>query len=286
MYGRILRAALVGGSTIISVAGFGCSAQAFTLTDTYSGGLNTYNPNTVNGDGKGDVIGDVNLFNTTSVDVTRIATVGGDDLKVVIHTNYAANPGALGTGFGSLFLSTTPVTLAGPAPYTTDTFAANPGRFNYVLTMPPSPGFVGGTATGGASLYHLNGTGSDVQLSYFPNPNDTSGGNFRNDQAVQFKGNQAALAAYAGSAWTVDELAKTITFILKNENDLLGDDFALQWAMTCANDVILGNIQIPDNGPNPPGTPLPGALSLFAGGLGILGFLGSRRKKRVVEAQA
>jgi hypothetical protein len=67
---------------------------------------------------------------------------------------------------------------------------------------------------------------------------------------------------------------------------MLGTDFALAWAMTCANDIILGNVSLPcDNcGPPPGATPLPGAMALFAGGLGVLGMVGYRRRKRAARA--
>jgi hypothetical protein len=68
---RVLPAALVGVVALISAT----SVQAASFNDTYAGGANYYNPNANNGDVKGDVIGDVNLFNTTSMDVNRIEPI-------------------------------------------------------------------------------------------------------------------------------------------------------------------------------------------------------------------
>jgi hypothetical protein len=67
-----------------------------------------------------------------------------------------------------------------------------------------------------------------------------------------------------------------------NDNGLLGNDFALSWAMSCANDVIQGIVNIPSSysGFSGSQTPLPAALPLFAGGLGLLGYLGRRRQRR------
>ena len=68
------------------------------------------------------------------------------------------------------------------------------------------------------------------------------------------------------------------------DNGTLGNSFALAWAMTCANDIIIGQVTLP------PGeqfnTPLPAAFPLFAGGLGLIGFLGSRRRKKLMAKTA
>jgi hypothetical protein len=284
MHCRIACAVFAGAFALISA-----SAQAASFNDTYSGGDNFYNPNADNGTPgvKGDVIGNADWFDTTSMTVNRLGT----SLQVVVHTNYAANPNALGTGFGALFLSTNTITVADSS---TDRFTDHLGRFQYAFTMPFAPVFdSNGIATGNGSLFKLIGDGTDVQLSHnVPNGSNgtygelgTSGNNFRNNQAVDHKGSNPAETGHDGSTWTVDKFNKTITFLITNENGLLGTDFALAWAMTCANDIILGNVSIPCDhcGPPPGQTPLPGAMALFAGGLGVLGMVGYRRRKRAIR---
>ena len=111
---------------------------------------------------------------------------------------------------------------------------------------------------------------------------ETSGWNFRNNQAVDYKYKDApGLSGHDGSTWTVDGLEKTITFLIKNENGMLGTEFGLAWAMTCANDIILGNVSLdcPTCTPPPGATPVPGALPLFISGIGVLGFLARRRRR-------
>ena len=68
----------------------------------------------------------------------------------------------------------------------------------------------------------------------------------------------------------VDAVAHTITFTIL-DNGLLGKSFALAWAMTCANDVIQGEVVLHGGQDFP--TPLPAAVWLFgtviAGGAGV-----------------
>ena len=75
-------------------------------------------------------------------------------------------------------------------------------------------------------------------------------------------------------------MAHTIVFSIL-DNGLLGNDFMLYWTETCANDVLLGEVAILSTTPvDPMVMPLPGTLPLFATGLGALGLLGWRRKRK------
>lgn len=57
--------------------------------------------------------------------------------------------------------------------------------------------------------------------------------------------------------------------------------FTMEWAMTCGNDVIVANFNLPSSQGE---VPLPAALPLFASGAGFLGFLNWRRKRKTAAA--
>ena len=260
-----------------TVVGCASSASAASLIDTYWGGGNTYNgsPGTAYPNLSGDVIGD-STYEVTSATVQRTAGT----LQVTINTNYAGMAGTDGlTGYGSLFFSTNLFTPTGTGPqYATDVYT--PGRFNFVFAMPENPG--AGNQSGAGGLFQV--VNSDVVMSnvngttvtYPTNPN--SGYYFRQDQAVQY--NPDGQVAVASGSWVVDELAHTIVFSIL-DNGLLGNDFMLYWTETCANDVLLGEVAIlPTTPVDPLVMPLPGTLPLFATGLGALGLLGWRRKRK------
>jgi hypothetical protein len=280
MYSRALRAAfailIAGTSGVI----FGAPASAATyivtgIADTYWGGTDLWH-------GSGDdVIGDPAKFDISSIDISRVLTGAGftNDLQVVIHSVYASHPGAEGTGFGSLFFGPSMVVPSGAAS-NTDTFTGDTDRFSYVFTMPTAPS----TATGAGDLYKLKGDGSDVQLSYYPTPSQTTnppGAIFRNNQAVGYTG--SATATLSGT-WTINAALNTITFLITNENGLLGTDFLVAWAMTCANDVIMADVRLdvpPPPAPHGGGeVPLPPTMILFLSGLAGLAALrrGGRRR--------
>lgn len=289
-------------SAALLVLAASLSAHSATLTDVYSGGTNTYNA-------PGDVIGS-SAFNITSADITRSGP-GNGTLNVVIHTNYAGVPGtspAEGTGYGSLFFSTTGWSPTGPAGvspnlYPQDKYTAN--DWNYAFTMPATPGSGSKPATASA-LYAIGGSalahnfGSSSVPDYYTTANgkitmSNVGGNpityphsgapgfyFREGQAVQYTPNAPGVTA-AGGTWEVNALAHTITFTIL-DNGLLGNSFALAWAMTCANDVIQGEVVLHGGQDFP--TPLPAAVWLFgtviAGGAGF----GRWRKAKKTRALA
>ena len=270
-------------------------AYSVTLTDNYLGGLNTY-------PGAPDVIGPSNVYNTTSVDVTR-SGVNNDTLNITIHTFYAGQAGTDNTGYGSLFFST-----AGINPLRLGAGSANdqyqPNDWNYVFKLPVNPG-AGSIPQTSSGLYAI---GSVTNTNLYPqntsvvqsyttqngvitmsnvngDPVTYPGTNnprfyFRQGQAVQFDPNNgvnpADTGTYAINATSGATEGSIVISIL--DNGLLGDSFTLMWAMTCANDVIEGTVNLPP-GENFP-TPLPATFPLFAGGLGAMSLLGWRRKKR------
>jgi hypothetical protein len=287
---------LVGFSVL--ALGFPASASSVTVSDTYYGGLNTYNNNPLT---SGDVIGP-SSFDIIGATLTRT----NNDLQVTINTNYVTIIGDAGTGLGALFLgngspnynaaaSTDPHPTIS-APYAYDTFAASPARFGFAFALnggPTNPT----TSSGSGTLYKLNGTGSDVVQSNvngnyttFPN-NPASGYYFRSYQAVDVvtsgSNQAAAIATGPGYTWAVDVFANTITFDIAHAFSLgLNSSFTFAWAMTCANDVILDQVTLTPNRGESSSTPLPAAFPLFAGGLGMIALLSRKRKKQIANLAA
>jgi hypothetical protein len=259
--------------------------------------------NHTNPSGK-DIYGEQTNFEIFSVTVTRVPNVSNSansDLKFEISTNYNPNSGgALETHFGSLFLSKNLAFPIGPSGHH-ESDAVIPGaesRFTHVFdfdgtlanTAKNNVGFninnTPGEATKGngtATLFELDGDGLDVQASYYKEVGDTGPSfNFRQTQAVDFKGDLDQAQGLVGT-WAFDASANLLTFLILNENDFFGSTFGLAWAMTCANDVVMGTVQVPERGSD---TPIPGALPMFAAGLGLFGYLNHRRRKQAAKAAA
>ena len=97
-----------------------------------------------------------------------------------------------------------------------------------------------------------------------------TGSNFRNFQAVRYA-DDGILAPAATGTWTVG--VNKIIFDIA-DNHLLGDNFAFSWAMTCANDVIQGNVGL---------VPEPSSWALMIVGFG---FAGASLRRRKVTASA
>jgi hypothetical protein len=179
---------------------------------------------------------------------------------------------------------------ASPLLYPQDKYQAN--DWNYAFVLPAYPGSgsqgptasalyaIGGNATahnyGSSSVpdYYTTDNGKVIMSNVNGNPitapqTGNPGFYFREGQAVQYTPNAPGNTAASGT-WQVDAAADTITFTIL-DNGLLGNNFALAWAMTCANDVIQGQVVLPP-GENFP-TPLPAAVwllgSVLAGGAGI-----------------
>ena len=260
-------------STLVFGAFVGLStpSAAVTISDNYWGGTNTWKPQ------NGDVIGETKVFGVDSMDVNRV----NGNLVVTIHTAFAGRTNtdsSLGYGYGALFFSTTGVTLDSSAPnFGTDKYVA--GRFDYAFVIPERPGkgdrsgsFAVGSTNGG--LFALKDDGSDVKLA----TKLKSDHHVRKGQAVQFI-NDGRQTALRGGSWSVDSLNDTIQFIIE-DGGLLGTEFALSWTMTCGNDVIIGSVSLPNDGPGPgpDPVPLPAGFILFASGAAAFGLLNRRRR--------
>jgi hypothetical protein len=258
----------------LGLLGASASAPAratYILQDAYYGGVDTWAY-------PSDVIGDPNTFNITSAAIGR--TNAGNTLQVTINTNYAGKPesaAADGTGYGALFITPgsngwTPQG-AGPG-YYNDTY--QPGDWMYAATIPLDP-----QSSAGAGGLYLTGGGtivmSHVGNNYQTYPLDQSSPYyFRADQAVQFApGGGQATEAGTSESWMIG--TDTITFTI-NDDGRLGDDFALSWAMTCANDIIQGQVDLPAQ--SHVDVPEPPTWSIVLAGLLFAGLTGARQPRR------
>ena len=288
-----LRASVLVGAAVMSM--LASPAYSVTLSDNYLGGLNTY-------PGAPDVIGSSTVYNTTSADVTRSGP-NNDTLNITIHTFYAGQVGTDNTGYGSLFFQTATINPARlGASSANDQY--QPNDWNYVFKLPVNPG-TGSKSPTSSGLYSV---GPVTNTNLYPqntavvqtyttqngvitmsnvngDPVTYPGTNnprfyFRQGQAVQFDPNNG-VNPVANGTWAVNATSGategSIVFSIL-DNGLLGDSFTLMWAMTCANDVIEGTVNLPPGEQFP--TPLPAAFPLFAGGLGVIGLAGWRRKRK------
>jgi hypothetical protein len=286
-----------------AVVGLASSAYSFTLTDDpsvtaantiYYGGDNTYNGQ--------DIIGTSPPFSIFSAVVTRTG-VNNDTLDIRINTNFAGSPAAGtsdGTTYGSLFLNPVFWNVTGTAAthYSTDSFVAGNQNWAYAVTTPSTGSgssnlYATGLAANGSSgavvsnygatstpqyystadgkIYMSNVSGDPITYPGAGNP----GFYFREGQAVTFVPGSSDPALGAVTITMVDGSYIDYSIV---DDGLLGNTFALAWDMTCANDVIQGLVTLSST--DLQGTPLPAALPLFAGGLGVIGMLARRRKQK------
>jgi hypothetical protein len=237
------------------------------LQDTYYGGTNTYNnPN--------DIIGDASVFDITSaiIDLTGPAN---NTLHVTIHTNFAGKPGtptAEGTGYGTLFL--TPglnvwSPTGSPPHYPSDIYQADDWQYAFTIPMVPSSnsgtGYLYLTSSGVIQL--ANAGGNPVTYPFAGNP----GFYFRQGQPVQFTPSNPADWIATGS-WSVSSGKVEFDIV---DNHLFGADFALSWAITCANDIIQGQVS---------GVPEPATWAMIICGFGLVGGAMRRRKPSQLDA--
>jgi hypothetical protein len=258
--------ALLSLAAALSPAAITSSASAATtIVDSYYGALNTYNG--------ADVIGDTSVFDIIDATFSRTGA-GGNTLHITIDTNYAGAPGtaaADGTGYGAFFI--TPGAHAwnpvGPAPYANDSYT--PGEWAYAFTLPQDPGAQSGTAalyaTGDGAVVMSNVFGDPITYPFPGNP----GYFFRQGQAVQFTPNGGASPVALGN-WSVDPGKITLDIV---DNGALGNSFAFSWAMTCANDVIQGQVS---------GVPEPATWVMTMFGFGALGAMLRARRRTALQA--
>jgi hypothetical protein len=277
---RIASAGLCSAVLLMSAA---TAAQAVTLIDNYYGGDDFYAGNgtyTAAATGQtlggaqlyaGDVISDASdpYFNITDAVISRSGP-GGNTLNITIDTNYAGHGGLDGTGYGALFL--TPGANAwnptGTAAnhYATDVY--QPGEWSYAFTMPTVPNVTSGTgglystSTGTVVMSSVSGDAISYPLA------GNNGSYFRQGEAVQFT--PGSTGPVDTGTWSVG--TGTLTFSILDYGSL-GNNFAMSWAMTCANDIIQGQVT---------GVPEPGTWVMMLLGFGAIGFA-MRRKRSLVN---
>ena len=280
-----------------AVVGLASSAYSFTLTDNYYGAADSYNATPQ------DVIANTgdHTFDITNAVVTRTG-VNNNTLDIRIYTNFAGAPAAGtsdGTTYGSLFLNPVFWNVTGSSlnHYSSDNFVAGNKNWEYAVTTPSTGSgtsnlyatglaFTGASGAGtptdshGVPQYYTTADGTIYMSNVNGNPlsapaTGNPGFYFRQGQAVVF------------NAFNSDPALGPVTITMVNgsyinysivDGGLLGNTFALAWDMTCANDVIQGLVTLTST--DLQGTPLPAALPLFAGGLGVIGMLARRRKQK------
>ena len=264
---------------LASAAVTNVQAAPVTVLDTYWGG----NDGSVNA----DVVGATSVFDIASMVVDRV----GNNLKVVINTNYANHVGNLGTRLGALFLGdptklnfntaggTTAPGAAGSPKYGSDVFTADKDRFGYAFDFDTTnPGNLS-VKTGTGSLWDLREDGTDVVLS-------SASGGFRSGQAVDVNHAKATDTGVDGT-WSITtnssgpgQISFNITnfFSLSTLPAIYKTSMTLAWAMSCSNDIILASVRVPKD--STPGVPVPAGAVLLLSGLAGLGAMGRMRKAK------
>ena len=266
---------------VLCFAGQATAGPVYTFNDNYIGG-NDYGH-------FGDSIGG-KPFTISDALVSR----DGNLLQVTINTDYAGHNGLEGTYYGDLFLNTTwtAQNRIHDLNYTTDTY--QPGDWSFAVHLPAVTQIAEGPQSGTAAFYAI--TDANVVQSKVGNCNDSVGAPggsncnwyYRSHQAVSIDpllGTANAATVIDGSAaWKVEPGLTSqpgkITFTF-DDHGKLGNNFALSWAMTCANDIIQGTVEL---GPpllgNPLSVPEPSTILLASVGLAGLSFTRRRHSIR------
>ena len=120
-------------------------------------------------------------------------------------------------------------------------------------------------AKGGGMVLSSGGCGSGATTHGIDN---NCNAYYRAGEAVQYIPDSGQQAVATGT-YTIDPHAGTITYTFSEANTNLGDNFAVSWAMTCANDIIQGMVHLPE----------PGTWAMLAFGMAGLGGLRWRARR-------
>ncbi len=238
---------------ILALLIFVVSAQAYTITDNYWGGV----PNHSGYDR--DIIGDYSRFGVDSLSVN----VSGNSMTVIINTPYARSfteGKTFGFAPGDLFISTNGWNPYGAGPqYTADTHGYGE-RWEFGVN--------------GSGVYGLSGKESAIVNSTLINGYDPSRWVYRAGQEWTF--NSEGLASLGNASMTIDGVSGTITYVLDISGMGLTGNEALgfHWTMQCGNDVIEGAAPVPE----------PSTMLLL--GSGLVGLWGIRKKRKGHRAES
>jgi len=218
----------------------------------------------------GDVVGDDDKFDISSMVVDQ----AGTQFDFTINTQFAGKSGNLyhnltqgetGIGYGDLFLANN-WAPEGSSPYIQDD-ATNGTDWTWGLRLSNRYNNDGGEV----SLFRLQGSNLDTSIL---SDNLMSGGDWRRGQEVLIDdgANAADYVTYFGSvgSWALGTGQLNINADLSQSDLLNGDTLAFHWGMTCANDVIEGEVDLAKK------VPEPGTIGLTA--LALVGMLLMRRR--------
>lgn len=266
-------------STMDSVGGGVFNTSSASVSRTSAGLSVTINtayagqPGTAAADGT--TYGDLLLSSTWSPISTTSATTLYNDWKNVLGSSLSAS--AL-SNLQTLANKTVADDTA-QGGYLGDVYQT--GDWSYAVKMTGTSTTKNGITTGTVALYKVlssavvtAGTAGGIVLSNVSgcamNYSSSNGCYYRAGEAVQYDPVNGQTAISTGTYTINADQSITYNF---NDNDLLGNNFAISWAMTCANDIIQGRVSLPE----------PGGLALLTFGfLGLAGVRWQAKRSRAV----